>query len=53
MFIGVCTVLVPALGTQLTLNGKQAAGKSWKRERETIPFSTSALAFSESWTSKR
>jgi len=50
---GVCTVLVPALGTQLTLNGKQAAGKSWKREREKRPFSTSALAFSESWTSKR
>jgi hypothetical protein len=50
---GVCTVLVPALGTQLTLNGKQAAGKSWKRERENRPFSTSALAFSESWTSKR
>jgi hypothetical protein len=49
----VCTVLVPALGTQLTLNGKQAAGKSWKREREKRPFSTSALAFSESWTSKR
>ena len=50
---GVCTVLVPALGTQLTLNGKQAAGKSWKREREKRPISTSALAFSESWTSKR
>ena len=50
---GVCTVLVPALGTQLTLNGKQGAGKSRKREREKRPFSTSALAFSENWTSKR
>jgi hypothetical protein len=47
---GVCTVLVPALGTRLTLNGAQAAGRSWPREREGRPFSTSALAFSESWT---
>ena len=50
---GVCTVLVPALGTRLSLNGRQAAGKSWKRQREGRPFSTSALAFSESWTAKR
>jgi len=47
---GVCTILVPALGTRLTLNGRQAAGRSWKRDREGRPFSTSALAFSESWT---
>jgi hypothetical protein len=47
------TVLVPALGARLTLNGRQAAGKPWKREREGRPFSTSALAFSESWTDAR
>ena len=47
---GVCTILVPALGTRLTLNGRQAAGRSWARDREGRPFSTSALAFSESWT---
>jgi hypothetical protein len=47
---GVCTILIPALGTRLTLNGAQAAGRSWPREREGRPFSTSALAFSESWT---
>jgi hypothetical protein len=50
---GVCTVLVPALGTRLTVNGQQARGKSWPREREGRPFSTSALAFSESWTEAR
>ena len=31
-------------------NGVEAAGRSWPREREGRPFSTSALAFSESWT---
>jgi hypothetical protein len=50
---GVCTVLIPAASTRLTLNGVQAAGQSWPREREGRPFSTSALAFSESWTEAR
>ena len=50
---GVCTVLIPALGARLTLNGKQAKGQPWKREREGKPFSTCALAFSESWTEAR
>ena len=50
---GVCTVLVPALGARLSRNGVEAAGKPWKREREGRPFSTSALAFSESWTDTR
>src|ERR1700674_4651131 len=50
---GVCTVLVPALGARLSRNGIQAAGRPWKREREGRPFSTSALAFSESWTDTR
>jgi hypothetical protein len=50
---GVCTVLVPALGTRLARNGVEAAGRSWKRQREGRPFSTSALAFSESWTDAR
>ena len=47
---GVCTVLVPALGGRLSVNGRLAAGRAWPREREGRPFSTSALAFSESWT---
>ena len=47
---GVCTVLIPALGTRLVRNGVEANGRSWPREREGRPFSTSALAFSESWT---
>ena len=47
---GVCTVLIPALGTRLVRNGVEAEGRSWPREREGRPFSTSALAFSESWT---
>lgn len=50
---GLCTVLVPALGTRLTLNGVEAKGRSWPREREGRPFSTSSLAFSESWTDVR
>lgn len=50
---GLCTVLVPALGARLTLNGEDAAGKPWPREREGRPFSTCALAFSESWTEPR
>ncbi|HSU05983.1 MAG TPA: hypothetical protein VLI93_10440 [Acetobacteraceae bacterium] len=47
---GVCTVLIPALGAQFTRNGTAAKGLAWPREREGRPFSTSALAFSESWT---
>jgi hypothetical protein len=50
---GVCTVLVPALSAQLTRNGVAAAGTPWAREREGRPFSTCALAFSESWTEAR
>jgi len=50
---GVNTVLVPALSTRMTINGAQASGKSWPRMRESRPFSTSALAFCESWTETR
>src|SRR4029077_9079820 len=50
---GVCTVLIPALGARLTRNGAHASGKPWAREREGRPFSTCALAFSESWTAAR
>jgi hypothetical protein len=50
---GVCTVLIPALGARLTRNGVEAAGRPWPREREGRPFSTCALAFSESWTAAR
>ena len=50
---GLCTVLMPALGARLTVNGVDAAGKPWPREREGRPFSTCALAFSESWTEER
>ena len=50
---GLCTVLVPALGARLSRNGVDAKGRPWKREREGRPFSTSALAFSESWTDVR
>jgi hypothetical protein len=50
---GVCTVLIPAAGTRLVHNGVQAAGQSWPRDRDGRPFSTSALAFSESWTEAR
>ena len=47
---GVCTVLIPASEARLTLNGRNAMGRAWPREREGRPFSTCCLAFSESWT---
>jgi hypothetical protein len=50
---GVCTLLVPALGARLTVDGVQAAGSAAALEREGRPFSTCALAFSESWTEAR
>ncbi|HEX2888451.1 hypothetical protein [Vineibacter terrae] len=50
---GVCTVLVPALAARLSRNGVDAKGLPWPREREGRPFSTCALAFSESWTEAR
>jgi hypothetical protein len=50
---GVCTLLIPALGARLTMNGVEAAGKPWPTQRDGRPFSTCALAFSESWTEAR
>ena len=50
---GVCTLLIPALGARLTRNGVEASGRPWPRDREGRPFSTCALAFSESWTEAR
>jgi len=50
---GVCTVLLPALGARLARNGTEARGRPWRREREGRPFSSCALAFSESWTEAR
>jgi hypothetical protein len=50
---GVCTVLIPALGARLTHNGIAAKGTPFATEREGRPFSTCALAFSESWTEAR
>ncbi|RKQ68281.1 hypothetical protein [Oceanibaculum indicum] len=50
---GLSTILMPALGARLTLNGMEASGRPWPRERDGRPFSTCALAFSESWTEPR
>ena len=47
---GVSTVLIPANGARLTLNGQQASGRPWPRQRDARAHSTSALAFSETWT---
>jgi hypothetical protein len=44
---------VPALGARLTVNGVQAQGCPFPTVREGRPFSTCALAFSESWTEAR
>ncbi len=50
---GVCTVLIPALGARLAVNGAQAKGRPFPTQREGKSFSTCALAFSESWTEAR
>ena len=50
---GVCTVLIPALGARVTVNGVHAKGRPFAAQREGRPFSTCALAFSESWTEAR
>ena len=50
---GVCSLLIPTLGARLTIDGSEAAGQPWPVEREGRPFSTCALAFSESWTEPR
>jgi hypothetical protein len=50
---GLNTVLVPALGAQVTMNGRNATGQAWARQREGRAFSTCALAFAESWTEQR
>ena len=50
---GVCTVLIPALEARLTVNGAPAKGRPFPTQREGRPFSTCALAFSESWTEAR
>jgi hypothetical protein len=50
---GVCSLLIPALGSRLTFNGSEASGRPWPMQREGRPFSTCALAFSESWTEPR
>ena len=47
---GVATVLIPANGARITLNGRQASGRPFPRQRDARAHSTSALAFSESWT---
>lgn len=50
---GVCSLLFPALGARVTVDGQPAKGQAWRREREQRPFSTCALAFAESWTEPR
>ncbi len=46
---GVSTVLIPANGAQLTINGNAASGRPFPRQRDARAHSTCALAFSESW----
>ena len=46
---GVSTVLIPANGARLTLNGRFAMGTPFPRQRDGRSHSTCALAFSESW----
>jgi hypothetical protein len=50
---GVTTVLIPALDGRISRNETEAVGRAWPLAREGRPFSTCALAFSESWTEYR
>jgi hypothetical protein len=50
---GMCTVLIPALAARLTLNGTEAQGRPWPRDREGRPSSTCVLGLCESWTESR
>ena len=47
---GVASVLIPANGARLTINGRFAQGRPFPRQRDARVHSTCALAFSESWT---
>lgn len=46
---GVATVLIPANGARLIVNGRFAKGRPFPRDRDGTTHSTCALAFSESW----
>ena len=46
---GASVVMVPALEAGVTLNGRSASGQAWPCRYDGRPFSTAALAFSESW----
>ena len=46
---GASVVMVPALEAEVTLNGRRASGRAWPCRYDGRPFSTAALAFSESW----
>ena len=51
---GVVSTLIPAGESRLTLNGVQATGRAYPSTRpDGTPFSSSFLAFSESWTELR
>ena len=46
---GASVVMVPALEAEVALNGRRALGRAWPCRYDGRPFSTAALAFSESW----
>ena len=46
---GVSTVLIPANGASLTVNGRFGKGRPFPQQRGDRSHSTCALAFSESW----
>ena len=46
---GASVVMIPALEAGVAVNGRPAAGRAWPCRYDGRPFSTAALAFSESW----
>ena len=46
---GASVVMIPAQEVGVTVNGRRAWGRAWPCRYDGRPFSTAALAFSESW----
>ena len=46
---GASVVMIPALEAWVAVNGRRASGRAWPCRYDGRPFSTAALAFSETW----
>ena len=51
--IGVFSTFFPALGAQISLNGRFAGGRPWAETRGDRPSSSAVLAWSETWVTPK